>query len=195
MSQISQSLPANDSNGSIGVHLQFHGVKMYAQLSGMFSVPVACCAAMHAAHSLPSQELIAITVWSLLQLRSRCRPYRMFSADTLFLVLLSPARSQSLCTREFSWCCLPLEHDHHVQTPRHVSCHTFESLPVIDSWTGRTISLRSVLSGLSAAQLFSLATVLLYRLVVSASSTSRVGSFSLWLSRARIDSQEHSRVL
>ena len=67
----------------------------------MFSVPVACCAAMHAAHSLPSQELIAITVWSLLPLRSRCRPYRMFSADTLFLVLLSPAQSLSLCTLSF----------------------------------------------------------------------------------------------
>ena len=34
MSQFSQSLPANDSNGRICVHLQFHGVKMHSQLSG-----------------------------------------------------------------------------------------------------------------------------------------------------------------
>ena len=58
----------------------------------------------------------------------------MFPSDTLFLVLLSPAQITVALHHESSWCCVPLEHDPRVWTSIHVSCHTFESLPVIDSW-------------------------------------------------------------
>ena len=49
--------------------------------------------------------------------------------------------------------------------------------------------------GLSTEQQFNLATALLYKLVLSASSTSCVDASSPWLSRARVRSHEHSRVL
>ena len=121
----------------------------------------------------------------------------MFPADTLYLVLFSPAESLSHCTMSLPGAVLPFEHDPDVWTSLHVSCHTLESLPITDSWAldGLGTYSHSVLYVQPVHRPIVDLGHGLYKLVLSASRTSFTDAFLLWLSWARIDSHEHSRML
>ena len=101
-----------------------------------------------------------------------------FPPHTLFLVLLSPAQSLSLCTTSLLGAVC-----HSNMIP--VSGHPFTYLATrlslgLDMDLEHTLT-ACCMSGLSTAQQFSMATALLYKLVLSAFRKSGANALSLWL--------------